>query len=65
MEKNTKKEKLTKEEIKSQAMEGMAIGFELVEKWKKKFNLKLIIRIALILGVVILILKILQINGVF
>jgi hypothetical protein len=65
MEKNTKKKKLTKEEIKAQAMEGMAIGFDLVEGWKKKFNLTLLIRVALIMGVVILILKVLQINGVF
>jgi len=58
-----KKPKYTKEELKAQAMDGMAIGFQLVEDWKKKLHATLVIRILLGGLVVWAIYALMKMNG--
>jgi hypothetical protein len=59
-----KKQKYTKEQFQAEAMQGLSIGFELVEEWKRKFKLVWIIRVILIGLVLWGIYWLLKMNGV-
>ena len=43
---------MDKDYVQGEAMKGMAMGTEIVERWKEKFKLKMLFRIAII-GLVI------------